>query len=340
VVRGETLPEGKAYGVSGTPSLGSLPTVSVGIPVFNGADFLADAVESVLNQTFGDLELIICDNASTDQTAEICREYAGRDRRVRYFRNDRNLGAAPNFNRALAHARGAYFKWLAHDDRLAPSYLAATVAALEARPDALLCNTVVNYINASGHRIAVYDTGLGTADRAEPALRFAAMVLCSHSCVDFFGLIRRAAIPGEVEAFHGTDRAFLAQLALRGPLLHLPEPLVEMREHRGRYTRGCATGSARLVWHDTSLRGRLSFPTWRLFAEYLRMVRSEPLPPGQRAICGAVLAQWWVCNWNAARAGVDLIEPWAPGAVVLAEQMKVRLFGLAPGHFRDATPGV
>jgi glycosyltransferase involved in cell wall biosynthesis len=325
-----------------TRSLKPSPTVSVAIPVFNGADFLADAIESVLNQSFDDLELVICDNASTDRTPEICREYAGRDRRVRYFRNDRNLGAVPNFNRAVAHARGPYFKWLAHDDRLAPSYLAATVAALHARADMVLCNTVVNYINASGDCIAVYDTGLSAADRAEPARRFAAMILNSHSCVDFFGLIRRAAIPGELQAFHGTDRAFLAHLALRGRLGQLPEPLVEMREHRSRYTRRCATASARLTWHDASLRDRLTFPTSRLFAAYLRMVRSERLPPGQRAICWGALAQWWIRNWNAARAGVDLIEAFAPGAVVLAEQMKARLFGLAPGHFRDSdlTPGL
>jgi glycosyltransferase involved in cell wall biosynthesis len=324
-----------------TCSLDSLPTVSVGIPVFNGADFLADAIESVLNQAFDDLELIICDNASTDRTAEICREYASRDRRVRYFHNDCNLGAVPNFNRAVARARGPYFKWLAHDDRLAPNYLAATVAALEARPDAALCNTVVDYINASGDRIAVYQTGLSAADRAEPGLRFAAMILCSHSCVDFFGLIRRAAMPGELRPFHGTDRAFLAHLALRGRLVQLAEPLVEMREYGGRYTRRCATASARLTWHDASLRGRLTFPTWRLFAAYLGMVHSERLPPGQRAICWSALGQWWVRNWNAARAGVDLIEAFAPGAVVLAEQMKARMFGLAPGHFRDGnlTPG-
>ncbi len=320
--------------------LDPLPTVSVAIPVFNGADFLADAIELVLNQTFDDLELIICDNASTDGTPEICRKYQSRDRRVRYFRNERNLGAVPNFNRAVAHARGSYFKWLAHDDRLAPSYLAVTTAVLQARPDAVLCNTVVNYINSSGNRIAVYDPGMNAADRAEPARRFAAMILCSHSCVDFFGLIRRAAIPGELAAFHGADRAFLAHLALRGRLVELPEPLVEMREHRGRYTRSCATASARLTWHDTSLRGRLNFPTWRLFAAYLRMVRSERLSPRQRALCWGALGRWWIRNWNAVRTAVDLIEAFAPGAVVLAEQMKARLFGLAPGHFRDPTPGV
>jgi glycosyltransferase involved in cell wall biosynthesis len=319
-----------------TRSLESVPTISVAIPVFNGANFLADAIESVLAQTFGDLELIVSDNGSTDGTAEICRHYAG-DPRVRYFRNDRNLGAVPNFNQALGHARGLYFKWLAHDDRLVPGYLQATVAALQARPEAVLCNTVIRYINASGHHVTSYNTGLAAADVPEPARRFAAMVLRSHSCVDFFGLIRRAAMPARLEAFHGTDRAFLALMALRGPLVQLDQPLVEMREHPDRYTRLRATTSARLGWHDASLHGRRSFPTWHLFGAYLSMVRSERLPPDQRARCWAVLAQWWLRNWNAARAGVDLLEVCLPGATVSAEQMKARLFGLAPGHFRDST---
>jgi glycosyltransferase involved in cell wall biosynthesis len=321
------------------PSPFGLPTVAVGLPVFNGASFLEDAIRSVLTQTFDDLELIIVDNASTDRSPEISREYAHRDPRIRYFRNDRNLGAVPNFNRTVAHARCRYFKWLAHDDRLAPSYLATTVAVLERRPEAVLCNTVVEYIDASGEPIAIYNTCLSSADRAEPAQRFAAMILRSHSCVDFFGLIRRAAMPGPIRSFHGVDRAFLAQMALRGPLIQLPEPLVQMREHPGRYTRRCRTASARLAWHDTSCAGRLHFPTWRLFAEYLHMVRSESLPRRQRAECYRVLAEWWFRNWNAVRLGVDLIAVLVPGAVGFAEALKVRAFGPAAGHYIDGLWG-
>ena len=124
-------------------STAEVPLVSVGVPVFNGEAFLEDAIRSVLAQTLDDLELILCDNASNDRTAEICRDYEGRDPRVRYFRNPRNLGAAANYNLAFSHARGRYFKWLAHDDRMLPSFLAKTRRILEERADALLCNTVV-----------------------------------------------------------------------------------------------------------------------------------------------------------------------------------------------------
>ncbi len=313
------------------------PKVSIGIPVYNGENFLEEAMRSVLAQSFDDLELIVSDNASTDRTAEIVRDLAAGDRRVVALRNDRNLGAAPNYNRAWAAARGTYFKWLAHDDRMLPGYLEATVSALEAAPDAVLCNSLVEYIDGAGKHLGLYDSGLANADRPSPAERFAAMVLRSHSCVDFFGLLRRSAMENSLlhGPFHGADRAFLAQMALRGRLLQLETPLVQMREHENRYTRRHASLVERMRWHDASRPGRLVFPTWRLYGEYVKMVHHEPLPIGEKLRCWAVLGRWWFVNWNAVRAGVDMVAVAAPGIVGFAERIKTRLFGAAPGHFHQ-----
>ena len=137
--------------------------VSIGLPVYNGENFLEDAIRSVLSQSMGDLELVICDNASTDRTESICRDYAASDARVLYSRNPRNLGAAPNYNRTFQLASGELFKWLSHDDRLLPGYLAATVAALDAAPEAILAHTVVDYIDARGAVFARYDSRLDQA---------------------------------------------------------------------------------------------------------------------------------------------------------------------------------
>jgi glycosyltransferase involved in cell wall biosynthesis len=317
------------------PNSVAAPRVSVGLPVYNGENFIADAIGSVLAQTLTDLELIVQDNASTDRTAEICADFAKRDPRVRYFRNPRNLGAAPNYNLAYQMARGQYFKWLAHDDRLTPTYLEITTRALDARPDAVLCNTVVRYIDAEGAVIGDYDSGLAKADLPSPSARFALMVLSSHSCVDFFGLVRRDALKRSLlhGSFHGADRAFLAQMALRGRFVQLAEPLVEMREHGNRYTRRQVSATQRLAWHDASLKGRLTFPTWRLYAEYLKLVRGERLSFGERMRCYGVLSHWWAKNWNAARAAVDVLAVVAPSAPGLAEDLKVKIFGAAPGHF-------
>lgn len=310
------------------------PQVSIGIPVWNGEDYLEEAIRSVLSQDFDDLELIICDNASTDRTREIIADWAARDRRIVALANPRNLGAAPNYNRVFAAARGTYFKWLAHDDRLLPGYLARTVALLEARPEVVLCNALVEYIDAAGRPIGIYDSGLARADDPSAVRRFAAMVLRSHSCVDFFGVIRREAMRGSLlhAPFHGADRAFLAQMALRGQLAQIREPLVQMREHPKRYTRRHQRGADRARWHDASA-SRLSFPTWRLYREYLKLVGSERLRPTDRFAALGVLLLWWGCNWNALRAAVDLGDALIPGFAGSAERLKLRLFGPAPGHF-------
>jgi glycosyltransferase involved in cell wall biosynthesis len=311
------------------------PRVSVGLPVFNGENFIGDAIASVLAQTFADFELIVQDNASTDGTADICAAFAARDPRVRYFRNRTNLGAAPNYNLAFERAHGRYFKWLAHDDYLEPTYLAETVRVLDKRPEAVMCNPIVRYIRADGSTIGLYNSGLGRADVASPVARFAAMVLPSHSCVDFFGLMRRDALQGSLlhGSYHSADRAFLAQMALRGRLVQLPQPLVVMREHQERYTRQKVTPAQILHWHDASLRGSIALPTWRLYADYVKMVQDERLHLGQRLRCYGVLAEWWARNWNSVRAVVDLVAIVAPGAQQAAWRWKARLFGAAPGHF-------
>lgn len=312
----------------------SQPLVSIGLPVFNGEAYLEEAIRSVLAQTLDDLELVISDNASTDRTAEICRDWAATDRRVRYVRNPENLGAAPNYNRTFAESRGRYFKWLAHDDRLRPGYLATTVAVLESDPSIVLCNTTVDYIDERGAPLGHYASPLGLAAAARPSERFAALVLRSHSCVDFFGTIRRSALEGSLlhGSFHGADRALLAQLALRGRMVQLEPALVEMREHPHRYTRSRRSGAERQSWHETGATRR-PLPTLELWRTYSRLVASEPLAAEERRACRRALARWWFVNWNVLRLAADLLDRVAPGAVARAEDLKIRLFGAAPGHF-------
>lgn len=315
-------------------SAAEVPLVSVGLPVFNGEAFLEDAIRSALAQTLDNLELILCDNASTDRTPEICRDYATREPRVRYFRNPRNLGAAANYNLAYSHARGRYFKWLAHDDRMLPSFLAKTYRVLEERPDTVLCNTVISYIDSRGEHLGLYDSKLSGADSFLPSERFAWMVLRSHTCVDFFGLIRRQALRDSLlhGSFHGADRALLAQLALRGRMIQLPAPLLSVREHPNRYTRSQRRSADRAAWHDSGGGRQPTFPTWRLYGEYMRMLGRETLTRTERSRCYAVLAKWWAYNWNAARAMVDLLAVALPSAPAQAERLKIRIFGAAPGH--------
>ena len=213
--------------------------------------------------------------------------------------------------------------------------MARTVAALDAAPDAVLCNGIVDYIDETGTVFANYTSVLGEAGGADPAERFAAMALRSHSCVDFFGMIRREAMVGSLlhASFHGADRVFLVQMALRGRLLQLPEPLVQMREHRQRYTRNHGDARARQLWHDSSGKRTAALPTLYMYGQYLRLVQTEQLTPAAHRRCLLVLARWWVSNWNAIRVATDAMSLLVPGIVGHAERVKTRLFGAAPGSF-------
>src|SRR5690348_12208016 len=121
--------------------------VAIGMPVWNGEAFLAEAIESVLGQTYGDLELVISDNASTDATAEICHGYAQRDSRIRYIRQDRNIGAGPNHVEVFRRSSSAYFKWASHDDVLEPGFLEACVRVLDESDAVVLCSPATLLIN-------------------------------------------------------------------------------------------------------------------------------------------------------------------------------------------------
>lgn len=109
----------------------SIPTVSIGMPVYNGEKYIREALDSLLAQTFNDFEIIISDNASVDKTQEICQKYASNDSRIRYVRQKENTGANINFEFVLKEARGRFFMWAACDDRWLPACLEQMVKVLE-----------------------------------------------------------------------------------------------------------------------------------------------------------------------------------------------------------------
>ena len=114
------------------------PSVSLILPVFNGENYIGEAIESVLAQTYTDFELLISDNASTDKTEVICKKYVKKDSRIQYYRNNINIGAASNFNILFNKCRGEYFQWIAHDDMFEPQFLEKCVDVLDNRPDTVL----------------------------------------------------------------------------------------------------------------------------------------------------------------------------------------------------------
>jgi glycosyltransferase involved in cell wall biosynthesis len=195
------------------------PLVSVGLPVRNGEQYVAEAVSSQLAQTLNDIELVVSDNASTDGTEEICRSLAARDRRLRYFRNEVDLGAAPNFRRVFELSAGRYFKWAGHDDACEPRYLERCVQRLEEHPDAVLAHTVTRSVDAAGKRLYDWrgDARMASeraAERFDGALRL-------RETFYVWGVARREAMSRTrlLGSYVGHDRPYLSSLALQGRFL-------------------------------------------------------------------------------------------------------------------------
>jgi glycosyltransferase involved in cell wall biosynthesis len=258
-----------------------MPRLTVGLPVYNGADYLRETLDSLLGQTFDDFELIISDNASTDATAEICREYLARDRRIRYMRHDVNLGAARNYNGIFDLCTTEYFKWAAHDDICAPTFLERCVEALDADRDAVLAFTQARVVDGRGFDI---DPGHGynpaiTFASLDVGARFRDLICARHRCFAIFGVIRSAALRRTtlLRIFSHSDRLLLGELILMGHCAHIPEPLFLSRVHAEASGQLFNRPAALLNWWDPTKRGRFLFPHWRVWAEYLRIVHRAPL---------------------------------------------------------------
>lgn len=289
------------------------PRVSIGLPVYNGANYLEKAIKAILAQTYSDFELIISDNASTDRTQKICLAYAARDRRIRYYRNERNTGGAYNFNRVFELSSGGYFKWAAHDDIVAPDYLLKCVEVLDQDHSVILCHSKVKVIDESGKTLSHSSINHDKAGSLKPQCRFGALVQTDHLCMDIFGLIRRDVLKLTplISGYIGSDRVLLAELGLLGRFHLIPEYLFFSRDHPERSIRSIPF-HFRAEWFDPANEGRTVFPHWRVYFEYFMCVRRISLTKYERICCYLHLLHWLSANLNWARMVSDLFIVFVP----------------------------
>ena len=279
------------------------PLLTIGLPVYNGERFLTTTIESILSQSFQNFELIIVDNASKDMTEEICREYAAKDKRIRYHRNQENIGASPNFNLAFKLSKGKYFKWAAHDDICAPEFLEKCVKVLEKNPDVVLCHSIAkvvdengNFLNKNDELYVKYtnDNVKLKTDSQHPHERFVDLAYIQHSCYQIFGVIRSSILKHTplIDNYAGADRLLLARLSLFGKFYQIPEHLFSLRRHSGQSININARSIHQYtVWHDPSKKGKIIFPRWRRFNEHIIAINQSPLNWSQRLGCYLVLAK-------------------------------------------------
>ena len=255
--------------------------MTVGLPVYNGENYLSQAIDSILSQTFGDLRLIISDNASVDATEQICREAALSDPRIEYHRQTVNRGAAANYNFAVDLAGGEYFMWHAHDDLRAPEYLELAIEAFDRHPKASIVFSRSERIGPDGARG-------GELPRPDdltslfPHRRLRAAIACPHPDIVLFGLMRLDLLSetGRHGSFKGGDRLLVAEMSLRGEFVEISQPLFFNRDHPDRYVRMAdnrANRSQKRAWWDTAATGTVSLPRWTGLKGYFTAVRHSPI---------------------------------------------------------------
>jgi glycosyltransferase involved in cell wall biosynthesis len=316
------------------------PRLSIGLPVYNGQQYLGESIEALLNQSYQDFELIISDNASTDTTADICLRYKKNDSRIRYIRQPRNIGLAPNHNFVFQQARGEFFKWAASDDLYGRDLLDCCVTALDENPGVVLAQSYAGSIDGDGKVTQSFEYPLATdLPRAPDRFRsilFGSSGLFTKNGIDLRGIVNddndgiiraedsygvmRAEVLRRVAplgSYHHSDRILICEIALNGPFHTTPQWLHFRREYPGRAYRAQPTVHGRCVILDPARASKLRHPAARLIAEYLwgyvAAISRAPISAAERRECYGHLVQW-VVNRAASRV-VPKLAPQSPGQV-------------------------
>lgn len=291
------------------------PSVSIGLPVYNGEKYLEGAIDAILAQTYSDFELVIADNASTDETEQICRRYAARYQRIRYFRNETNIGGFRNNNRVIELAAGKYFMLAGHDDLRAPEQLSRCVEVLEQNAQYILAYSKTIEIDEQGNFLNTEEVDLQVAS-SRPHERFRDLIRMDHKVEPVYGLIRSYALKRiKFGQFADADRVFVAELGLRGPFYCISEPLFFRRAHPLRSTEVYRSRHARTGWFDPADHVKIVFPYIREFSEYIAAISRAKLDRREKLCCYLRMAGWFKEHWremadDLSHGAKDILRPW------------------------------
>lgn len=262
------------------------PKVSIGLPVYNGERCLRIALDSLLAQTSGHFELIISDNASTDQTELICRAYAEKDSRIKYFRQDDNLGAEANFLFVLERSVGDYFMWAADDDVRSPDFIELNCDFLEKHPDYVCSISPVKFEGRNFDEIQMGDRSLDD-DRFDHRIRnfFGAW----HTNGAFYSLMRTKVIKKcewVGKKFLGSDWVIVLYLAREGKLNRLTSGWLELG------IKGLSNnGKIFQIYRSTLL--DLVVPFWRMSQAVFGLSRGAPFTSRVAILRECLIMNMW-----------------------------------------------
>ncbi|MGI9659445.1 MAG: glycosyltransferase family 2 protein [Gaiellaceae bacterium] len=278
----------------------SAPLVSVALPVYNGADYVASCIDGVLSQTYGQLELVIADAGSSDDTEAICRSYAANDQRVKYARAASYRGVHENYQAALEGASGDFVCFVAADDAIEPRFIEKCMNAHLANGKLALVFATTAEIPDTWKPEAdipvdtTYEDDTLELDSPRVSTRLRELIRHLHACNAFNGVHRtetiRATLP--FGAHQGWDRVTLAAIVMRGRCLQLPEHLQYRRVHEEQVSKGLYGERAERLF-NRKLPELAYLESVNLFFKHLRAVVKAPIGLGDKVRClGVVFVRW------------------------------------------------
>ncbi len=284
------------------------PRVSIGMPVYNGERFLAQAIEGLLAQTFQDFDLIICDNASSDRTEEICRQYAGRDNRIRYVRNPSNLGASGNYRRTFELSSSEYFKWATYDDLCASEFLARCTEVLDRQPEVVLAYPRTKLIDQNGQVLTEFVDGLNLQSK-RPSERLRQLFSSLKLSNPMYGVMRSSVLKRTalIGPYIASDVSFLAELTLYGLFWEIPEFLFFRRFHPAAASSLKNTDDLlKFLAPAAASKKRATFTEWQHHWNYFRAALRAPLGLKERMRVMLFLSRMAV--WNRIKLAHEVTE--------------------------------
>jgi glycosyltransferase involved in cell wall biosynthesis len=278
----------------------SKPRISIGMPVYNREKYVAAAIESHLNQTYSDFELIITDNASTDRSEEICRLYASRDPRVKYYRNVKNLGAAGNYRLAFELATGEFFRWHPSDDLISPNLLERAIQILDQDPSIFVAYARTKLIDGKGNPIGDFNEGLHIVDD-QPSARWKSVHVNLRLGNLPYGVSRTEKLrrTGLLRNYMGGDLPLIAEMSLYGKFYEIPDAIFYRRMHEGASSAMKNSSDVMAFFDPNKTQRKVFLHKWTHLGANLKSVSRAPIPFGEKLRIYAFQARWVIWSRSA-----------------------------------------
>ena len=265
-----------------------MPMISVGIPVYNGERYIKDSIESILSQTYSDFELIISDNASTDKTISICKEYANQDKRIKLHLNNNNIGASGNFRKVFELSSGKYFKWQCHDDTCSRNMLQEALEKLENDCSRVLAFPLTVIKWEDGREVLSQDCWRALLAQENVSKRISFRVRNAKGpTTPIFGLIRSEVLRKTrlIDSFTHSDQVLILELAMQGRFALLERSTHYFRQHRKKSLNATKDPRERLLWFDPSYKGNPPDEMLHLYQEMFKSVSKGDVALTHKIMC-------------------------------------------------------